>query len=540
MERVEYDEFGLFHENAEEFGLPYDGPPTVRREFVELPDGRKISALVWGTEDPEYVFLHGGAQNAHTWDTVAMAIDRPLVAIDLPGHGHSDGPNEATGGQIAPQSLATDVAVAIRKLAPNARGVIGMSLGGLTTIALTAVAPELVRSVVLVDVTPGVDGEKSKVIADFINGPPSFPSFDDLLARTIEYNPTRTESSLRRGILHNAVQLDDGSWVWRYARFRPPPAEGQAPATGDSTANFPRFSVLWDAVAQIKVPLMLARGMREQSVVDDADEVKLLEVLPDARVEHVAEAGHSLQGDTPIELAQLVVDFVPTRLAFSVMSVSKSPRETAPPARPPRDIEAPLREWSIGADGTAEPGAHHRGCARSREACGIRPPHDASARRRARCHPDGRVLLRVEQRPAPRTGCRRGGVRREVASTRPAVGRSSSSSPRSISSSGSPPTPGSARSCWSGHSPPPCDRTTRTVSRSFAVPDSTSTTPSLPMPPTTRSCSGSWAWSIASARSSARRPAEPTTMRSSPTPSTHDFIEFGLDILIDGIRARTR
>ena len=46
MERVEYDEFGLFHENAEEFGLPYDGPPTVRREFVELPDGRKLSASV--------------------------------------------------------------------------------------------------------------------------------------------------------------------------------------------------------------------------------------------------------------------------------------------------------------------------------------------------------------------------------------------------------------------------------------------------------------------------------------------------------------
>src|SRR6185312_4170725 len=115
----------------------------------------------------------------------------------------------------------------------------------------------------------------------------SFPNFDELLARTIQYNPTRTESSLRRGILHNALQRDDGSWVWRYARFRPPPAEaaeGDAPV--DPTANFPQFSVLWDAVAEIKVPLMLARGMREQSVVDDADEAKLLETLPDARVEH--------------------------------------------------------------------------------------------------------------------------------------------------------------------------------------------------------------------------------------------------------------
>jgi pimeloyl-ACP methyl ester carboxylesterase len=309
MERVEYDEFGLFHENAEEFGLPYDGPPTVRREFVALSDGRRVSALVWGTDEPQYVFLHGGAQNAHTWDTVALALGVPLVAIDLPGHGHSDGPNEAAGGQLAPMSLAEDVAVAIRALAPDARGVIGMSLGGLTTIALTAVAPELVRSVVLVDVTPGVDGEKSRVIADFVNGPESFDSFEDILARTVEFNPTRTESSLRRGILHNAEQRDDGSWVWRYARFRTSPAEGDQPR--DPTASFPQFGVLWDAVAKITVPLMLARGMREQSVVDDADEAKLLEVLPNARVEHFEEAGHSLQGDMPVEFARAVADFVP-------------------------------------------------------------------------------------------------------------------------------------------------------------------------------------------------------------------------------------
>ena len=91
MERVEYDEFGLFHENAAEFGLPYDGPPVVRRETVPLEPGRNLSALVWGGTDPELVLVHGGAQNAHTWDTMAMALGRPLIAVDLPGHGHSDG-----------------------------------------------------------------------------------------------------------------------------------------------------------------------------------------------------------------------------------------------------------------------------------------------------------------------------------------------------------------------------------------------------------------------------------------------------------------
>ena len=62
---------------------------------------------------------------------------------------------------------------------------------------------------------------------DFVRGPATFPSFDALLARTIEHNPTRTESSLRRGILHNAEQLDDGTWRWRYRRHDTPLAEDE-------------------------------------------------------------------------------------------------------------------------------------------------------------------------------------------------------------------------------------------------------------------------------------------------------------------------
>ena len=103
VERIAYDEFGLFHENAAEFGLPYPGPPTVRREEVPLGDGRQLSALVWGDRPPELVLLHGGAQNAHTWDTVALALGRPLVAIDLPGHGHSDGAPEGSLGVEGPR-----------------------------------------------------------------------------------------------------------------------------------------------------------------------------------------------------------------------------------------------------------------------------------------------------------------------------------------------------------------------------------------------------------------------------------------------------
>lgn len=299
--RVPYDEMSMFHENAAEYGIPWTGPPVVRREGVTLDDGRVLSALVWGDGPAELVLLHGGAQNAHTWDTVALALDRPLVAIDLPGHGHSDGGRH---GSLDLHANAADVAVAVAALAPGAAAVVGMSLGGLTTVALGAVAPDLVGAAVLVDITPGVTAEKAAPIVAFVDGPETFPSFDEILARTIEFNPTRSEASLRRGILHNALQLDDGSWVWRHARHR---AEEPALGTAERVAA---HASLWDVLGDLAAPLMLVRGTTAQSVVDDADEAELRRRRPDARVERVEGAGHSIQGDRPVELAGLLADFV--------------------------------------------------------------------------------------------------------------------------------------------------------------------------------------------------------------------------------------
>jgi len=294
-ELIPYDEFGLFHENAAEYGLPYAGPPDVRRVDFEVAPGRKVSSLVWGTDDPELVLVHGGAQNAHTWDTVALAMGRPLVAIDLPGHGHSDGGPE---GSVSIGSNGRDLAAVVAELAPGARGVVGMSLGGMSSIALAAHAPELVRALVLVDITPGVNAEKAAPVTNFVNGPASFDSFEELLARTMEHNPTRTEASLRRGILHNAVQREDGSWVWRYARFRTEPGSA-----------VPDFADWWEAISGLTVPLLLVRGLA-WSVVDDADVAELLRRQPGAMVVEVEGAGHSIQGDRPLELAGILDDFL--------------------------------------------------------------------------------------------------------------------------------------------------------------------------------------------------------------------------------------
>ena len=79
---IHYDEFGLFRDNCTEHGLVYNGPPTVVRERVVLPDGRGVSALRWGEGEVEMVLLHGGAQNAHTFDTCALALrPRNLLCV---------------------------------------------------------------------------------------------------------------------------------------------------------------------------------------------------------------------------------------------------------------------------------------------------------------------------------------------------------------------------------------------------------------------------------------------------------------------------
>lgn len=294
----DYDEFGLLAGNAADAGIT--APlPHGRRVHCSLPDGTSVSAIKWGS-DPQLVFLHGGGQNAHTWDTVVLALGVSALAIDLPGHGHSDW---RTDRDYWPVRNADAVAIAIREHAPNAVGVVGMSLGGLTVIRLASVYPDLVRTAAVIDVTPSVFQTQMDMTREqrgttaLISGPREYHDLDQMVTSTAASAPQRSLESIRRGVLHNAKRLPNRKWGWRYDRLD---AEDAPP---------PDFIPLWQDLAASNAPIALITG-GDSGFVGEQDREQFLHHRPDAQIVVIAAAGHSVQSDQPVALARSLRTFM--------------------------------------------------------------------------------------------------------------------------------------------------------------------------------------------------------------------------------------
>ncbi len=301
----QYNEKHLLKETAELLGAPWTDP-TLTREQWELEDGSFISSLRWGDAQPEIVMLHGGGQNAHTWDAVGLLMGRPFVAIDLPGHGHSSWREDK---EYWPFTGATSIATVLDRMGLSKVALVGMSMGGLTAIHLAAIRPDMFSRVVIVDVTPSQMDQMKKMTLEergttaLTEGPDRYESLQAMIDATAALAPTRPALLIERGVVHNSQQFDDGQWGWRYDSMKRPEGEDPSEFLNDD------FLALWDDVNTIEVPIMLVRGGASAFVTEE-HVAEFTSRAQDFRFEIVDGAGHSVQSDRPAQLAALLTEYI--------------------------------------------------------------------------------------------------------------------------------------------------------------------------------------------------------------------------------------
>ncbi|HEV8297928.1 MAG TPA: alpha/beta fold hydrolase, partial [Acidimicrobiales bacterium] len=109
--------------------------------------GRALATTVVG-QGPRVVLVHGFTQTSRCWGPFldGLAAENRVVAVDAPGHGGS-------------RAVAADVAESARLLGETAGEAIyvGYSMGGRIALRLALDRPELVRALVLIGTSPGIE-----------------------------------------------------------------------------------------------------------------------------------------------------------------------------------------------------------------------------------------------------------------------------------------------------------------------------------------------------------------------------------------------
>lgn len=291
MAERSFDEFGHLSDVAGALGCVV--PERPRRVTVPTLRGM-VSAISWADAQPAFTFFHGGGLNAHSWDATVIALGRPALALDLPGHGESEWRADA---DYRPETTAETLDPVIGALVAEPQMLIGHSWGGLTAIELLGRAPELVRALVLVDITPGVEPAGGGEVGRFMDGPSVFDSRDQIVDRALAHGIGRSRETLERGVLLNTRVRSDGKVIYKH-HFAQMPPERRIPAWNAERC--------WRFLESAAVPVLLVYG--SHGYVGEARVRNFLDRVPGARAARV-ESGHNLHQQAPQRLARLLAEF---------------------------------------------------------------------------------------------------------------------------------------------------------------------------------------------------------------------------------------
>ena len=115
----------------------------------------------------------------------------------------------------------------------------------------------------------------------------------------LSHNPRRKEELLRHSLTHTARELSDGSWTWKADRRE----------KLDLNEMQKRLDKLANDCRHIRCPTLVVRGEQSPTFSKD-DAERFVSLLADGKHVTVPNAGHTVQGDNPKGLIEVLEKFL--------------------------------------------------------------------------------------------------------------------------------------------------------------------------------------------------------------------------------------
>jgi pimeloyl-ACP methyl ester carboxylesterase len=271
-----------------------------------IVDGQPVNTIELG-EGPPLVFVHGLSGSWQNWlEQLPVLADRHRVlAMDLPGFGHSPMPHEEIS--IAGYARLLDRLLGERGI--DAAAVVGNSMGGFIAAELAIGFPQRVERLVLVSAA----GLSTHNDPRTVHAMPAFRRLERITAAGAAWMAAKSDTVMRRARLREATL----KLVVRHpGRLPAPLAAEQLRGAGK-----PGFMQALDAVIgydvrdrlpEIACPTLIVWGDSDRLIsVSDADVFEQL--IPDSRKVVFEDTGHMAMLERPAAFNALLEDFLAER-----------------------------------------------------------------------------------------------------------------------------------------------------------------------------------------------------------------------------------
>jgi pimeloyl-ACP methyl ester carboxylesterase len=262
-------------------------------------DGRRVHLVdIGGGDDPPVLFVHGLGGRWQNWieNIPRVALERRVVALDLPGFGRSQLPR----GPISIGGYAEVLERLCDLLELDSVVLVGNSMGGAIAAAFAVRFPHRVQRLVLVSAA-------AVSITDFNPAPAA--AVASLIAHTPLGSATGVRSILGRPrarhlafaalVRHPTLIATDTLCELVGGRGAP----GLPAATAAMIGNDLRGEL-----SAITTPALVVHG-RNDMLVPVADSIWLASHLPDARLEIFEDTGHLAMLERPVRFNELLLRF---------------------------------------------------------------------------------------------------------------------------------------------------------------------------------------------------------------------------------------